>query len=309
MKFCIDKYPLGSIPNQQTAGRYISETLYGNLDILSKKIVDDMTFLGVCFSSTLEVGTGKSSFMQQIAEAWGELMKKNHNIDIPFTMNNIVFKPRDLIERSFKLPKYSVIILDEWEDAHYWSELGITLRQFFRKCRQLNLFMLVIIPNFFELSKTYAITRSIFAIDVHFAGDLERGHFKFYNFDKKKELYLKGKKEYNYYAVKPNFTGRFLKGYTVDEAEYRKRKLEDTEEVDSKNKKIGDPKEIIIKVFRQLRERMPYLKLEQWSVGFGVSERTLNKWNNKDYIENKESEGENPQKITSILSSDAMDDA
>jgi len=59
MKYCIDKYPMGSFPSQQTAGKYIDGYLYENLQPLAKKIVDDMTFLGIIYSSTLEVGTGK----------------------------------------------------------------------------------------------------------------------------------------------------------------------------------------------------------------------------------------------------------
>jgi len=70
------------------------------------------------------------------------------------------------------LPKYSCIVLDEWDEKTYFDKLALALRQFFRKCRQLNLFMIIIIPDFFQLPKGYAISRSVFAIDVKFSGDL-----------------------------------------------------------------------------------------------------------------------------------------
>lgn len=245
MKILQEKYPKGSYHQQKTDGKYIDGYLYQNLDLLASKIVDDMTFMAVCFSSTLEVGTGKSVLVSQIGEAWTHLMKKKHDIDVPFNSRNCVFKPEDLIERSFELPKYSFIWLDEWEDAHYWSKLGMTLRQFFRKCRQLNLFMMVIIPNFFELRPSYAISRSVFAIDVKFDENLDRGYFDFYNFRAKKDLYVKGKKTQNYKVQRADFSGRFVDGYGIPEPEYRRAKYLDM--VASEKKEVKKKTEIQVR--------------------------------------------------------------
>jgi len=281
MKYCIEKYPIGSIKGQRTPGRYMSEYLHNNLKILAESIVNDMTFLGILFSSTLEVGTGKSVLAQQIGEAWVEQVNKLHGLNLTFTTKNIVFRPKDLIERAFKLPQYSIIILDEWEDAHYWSELGMSLRQFFRKCRQLNLFMLIIIPNFFQLSPAYAISRSVFAIDVKFKekSNFERGTFDFYNFNKKKELYILGKRHYNYGAVSRNFPGTFLDGYTVGDKEYRDAKYQDMvrAEDDRKDKPV-DEKQVMRKVLGKLRKNMPYITLNQWAEGFGLGISTIKRW-------------------------------
>lgn len=270
---------MGSFPRQQTAGKYIDETLYENLKILAKNIVRDMTFLGVCYSSTLEVGTGKSVFTTQIGEAYTEMINQLHNLNLTFTEKNIVFRPKDLIERAFQLPKYSCIVLDEWEDYHFWSELGMSLRQFFRKCRQLNLFIIVIIPNFFQLPIAYAISRSVFAIDVKFVDEFERGYFSFYNFQRKKQLYLKGKKNFDYDCVKPNFIGRFTDGYGVPEKEYRKAKYRDMVEAEEKRgKKNPTEKQIKAMVCRQLKKNLPELTYEKLGVGFGVSKRTISRW-------------------------------
>ncbi len=279
MKYCIKKYPKGSFPKQQKAGRYIDETLYENLKIIAKKIVQDMTFLGVGFSSTLEVGTGKSVFFQTIGECYTEMVNKMHGLKVPFTADNIVFRPKALIETAFKVPKYSCIILDEWEDQHYWSELGMTLRQFFRKCRQLNLFILIIIPNFFQLPIGYAVSRSVFAIDVKFEGTFERGFFEFYNFKKKKELYLKGKKYYSYDVVKPNFIGRFTDGYAVGKKEYLAKKEKDLEDYeDEKSKKVLTEKDMEKQIFYKINNNLSEVTQKRLAEAFETTERTAKRW-------------------------------
>lgn len=282
VKYCIDKYPMGSFKKQKSPGKCMDGWLHKALDLYSRKIVDDMTFLGIIFSSTLEVGTGKSVLATQIGEAWTELVNKNHGLNIPFTINNIVWKPKDLIERAFNIPKYSCIILDEWEDASYWSELGMTLRQFFRKCRQLNLFMICIIPNWFQLPLPYAVSRSAFAIDVKFNNQLDRGFFDFYNFPAKKNLYILGKRTHNYGAWKRTFPGNFVDGYGVDEAEYRKKKYDDMVEYDKENPVKLTKSQIEgrmgIKYLQSYLKKYPKATLKECAEVFGVSTSTIVLW-------------------------------
>lgn len=278
MKILEQRYPLGSLKSQKTPGRYIDGMYYENLKTLAEVIADDMTFLAIVSSSTLEVGTGKSAFVQQSAEAWISLVNQLHKVNIPdLSMKNIVFKPKDLIERAFEIPKYSVIIVDEWDDAHYWSELGVSLRQFFRKCRQLNLFIFVIIPNFFQLPPSYAITRSVFFVDVRFEGKFERGYFRFFSFDKKKDLYIYGKKTQNYECVKPDFMGRFADGYAVDDATYRKAKLKDMLESEKEDKPI-DIRQVTISIFKKLRKNLPELTIDKLAGAFEIHRTTAFDW-------------------------------
>ncbi len=280
MKILKKRYPLGTIPKQQTDGRYINETLDQNIKLLAKNITKDMTYLGIITSSTLEVGTGKSVFTQQIAESYLEHVREMHDIDNRLTMNNLVFRPRDIIERSFKVPKYSVVICDEWEDMHYLSELGKSLRQFFRKCRQLNLFILVIIPNFFQLPMSYAISRSVFLIDVKFTGEFDRGYFSFYNFGKKKSLFIKGRKTQDYDCIKPNFTGRFVDGYVVDKEDYIAAKLKDLEDQEhQENKKEFNPRALTIDIYAKLKEKLRRkITNAELAEAFGITESTAYRW-------------------------------
>lgn len=282
MKILLDKYPYKSYKGQRSAGKFMDGYLHSNLEVLAKRIVDDMTFMSVIFSSTLEVGTGKSVLATQIGEAWTEIMKNMHNIDVPFTTKNIVWKPKDLIKRAFEVPKYSCIVLDEWEDQTYWSQLGVSLRQFFRKCRQLNLFMVVIIPNWFQLNLSYAISRSVFAIDVKFEKDFQRGYFSFYSFAAKRNLYIKGKKEHNYNVIRPTFNGQFVDGYGVDEQEYRTLKMKDMMEYDDEDSK--PPVEIKVKLFffEKLHKKLNWSSKE-WAEMLELTQRTINAWKMGDY--------------------------
>jgi hypothetical protein len=201
-------------------------------------------------------------------------------------VDNIVWKPRDLIERAFKVPKYSYILLDEWEDSTYWSELGITLRQFFRKCRQLNLFIMCIIPNWFQLPLSYAVSRSTFAIDVRFNDKLERGYFAFYNFPSKRMLYVLGKRAHYYGAAKPTFLGRFPDGYGVDEKEYRKRKYEDMikyeEDNPIKKTKTQIETELKVEILNNILKNNPEFSSTQIAKFFNASPNTIRRWKRGD---------------------------
>ena len=282
VKYCLKKYPMGSFKGQRSPGRYMDGYLYKNLEMLADKITKDMTFLGIIFSSTLEVGTGKSVFATQIGEAWTELINKKYKINLNFEVDNVVWRPKELMERAFQVPKYSYVLLDEWEDSHYWSELGITLRQFFRKCRQLNLFIMCIIPNWFQLPLNYAISRSIFAIDVRFNNNLDRGFFSFYNFPSKRILYIQGKKNHNYKISRPTFYGRFPDGYGVDELSYRKKKFEDMirseqEEPEKFNKQQIENR-LNIKILQNYLKIYPKSSLKECGDIFKVSKNAIMRW-------------------------------
>ena len=105
MKILENRYPLGSLKGQKTPGRYIDGTLHQNIKLLAKNIIKDMTYLGIISSSTLEVGTGKSVFVQQLAEAYLDEVNKQHNLRLKLTMDNVVLTPHQagISNRSLKL--------------------------------------------------------------------------------------------------------------------------------------------------------------------------------------------------------------
>jgi hypothetical protein len=138
--------------------------------------------------------------------------------------------------------------------------------------------MLAIIPNFFQLPQGYAISRSVFAIDVKFNENFDRGDYDFYNFKEKKLLYVKGKKFYDYNVVNPSFSGRFFDGYGVDESEYRRRKLEDMQKYDKEEKKVPTVTEICKELCNRMKNNDSKLTSKQLAFWFGVDRRTITRW-------------------------------
>lgn len=228
----------GAYPHQRGDGLYMDGVLVELAAIFARKIVDDNQFLGLCCSSTFGVRTGKSTLMQQFGKYYTYLINKTHGLDIPFDEKNIVFNTKDLERRAFQVKKHSCLILDEGEglDEHVMSKTIKDLQKFLRRSGQLNILILVIMPDFFSVPKFLAMSRSNFLIDVKFEGEFERGFFEYYNFTDKKKLYVKGKK-YSDYAVQ-NATlknGRFVPMYCVSEEKYRQMKLDDLNKRDTED--------------------------------------------------------------------------
>jgi len=160
-------------------------------------------------------------------------------VQIPFNVNeNFIFEGDKLIKQGNKLGKehpYSALVFDEagadLEGKKIMRASTQNVLDFFRECGQYNLLNILVLPDFFELPKGIAMTRSIFLIDVFYEANdeaiFERGKFNFYSRRSKKWLYLKGKRDLNYSIVKSDFGkryGKFFKFYPIDEEEYKKEK-------------------------------------------------------------------------------------
>lgn len=173
-----------------------------------------------------EEGVGKSVLGQQVAKT----------LDPEFNIDKIVFTADQFIQK-IKDPntkKGDCILLDEAFSAansrSALSEVNKSLIAVATEMRQKNLFIIIILPSFFDLDKYFAIWRSRVLIHVYFHtaenGD-EKRHYIIFPKDHKKTLYLTGKKEYNYSFPKSPFPAfRFPPVYTVDEEAYRKKKAE-----------------------------------------------------------------------------------
>jgi len=198
----------------------------------------------------------------------------------------MVFNSEDLEERSFELPKYSVIVLDESDDLkdHWAKDSTKHIRRYFRKCRQLNQILIIITPSFFELPRFYSLQRSHFLINVKFHDDFRRGIFEFFGGSKKKLLYLKGKKAWNYGIVKPNFTGAFSSSYVFfpnlkeEIEEYKKMKYKDMLD---REKKTVKPEKVMLQFKQDLFLKL-YNKLDftipELSKAFEIGTRTGDDW-------------------------------
>lgn len=299
MKFAETIFPKGTFKGQESNGAYIDETLAKNLDIIAKKIADDMTFLGIISGSDM-VGNGKSTILTQVGTYLTTKINELHKVDNTFTDKNLCLSSKELQDTSFKLPPFSIIGLDEGDDltTHGIKELAVRLKRYFRKCRQLNQILILILPSFFELPKFYALSRSHFLINVSFKGEFERGYFKFYGPKAKKMLYLMGKRDWNYESYRSDFKGRFFSSYCFfPDLEgcinrYKAKKYQDMIDDSQGNFEDRTPKEIIkqntVELFIKLTKNLPEITNKRLAEGFGISERTSSRWINNQKVVNME---------------------
>jgi len=285
MKYAENLFPYGSFKDQKTSGAYLDGYLAQNLDILARRVTDDLHFLGIVAGND-SVGNGKSTMATHVGSYLTWKINQIHNLDLTFTCNNMVFNSEDLEKRSIELPKYSVIVLDESDDLkeHWAKESTNHIKKYFRKCRQLNQILIIITPSFFELPRFYSLQRSHFLINVKFHDDFRRGIFDFYGSTKKKLLYLKGKRDWNYKANKPDFSGAFSSSYVFfpnlkKEIElYRKLKYEDMlrneeETLNPQEVLLRLKQDLFLKLYNNLEITIPKL-----AKAFVVSARTGDEW-------------------------------
>ena len=160
---------------------------------------------------------GKSVLAMQVACA----------LDPTMTMDRVTLCAKDFRAAIFNAKKYQCVILDEAMDIFYSKESQSWINKFFNKMLakigQKNLIVILVLPSFFELDKYPALHRSRVLLHVY-TRKKQRGFFGFYNYSKKLQLHITGKKFYDYKRTTPNFRGRFPNKYPLDETEYRKKK-------------------------------------------------------------------------------------
>ena len=184
-------------------------------------------------------GSGKSVLAQQVGYymAWkcGKTMSLNH----------IVFTPNQFLEAIDNAEKRECIIWDEaYQGSSKWrqmSKINQVIMSRLQKIRQKNLFIVIVLPYFFDLNSYLAVPRSWFLIHVEIKNQMEvteqeevnfdkpifvRGFFQFYSRARKKSLFFQGRREYNYDYVRGNFIGNFPQYYCVDEIAYKDKKLQ-----------------------------------------------------------------------------------
>jgi hypothetical protein len=166
-------------------------------------------------------GSGKSVLAQQLAK----------ELDPDFNINKIAFNADEfmMMIKSTERKKGDCIILDEaFLAANSRSSMSTINRAMVglaTEMRQLNLFVIIVLPSFFDLDKYFALWRTDILLHVYFNKQGKRGSYIAFNHEKKKMLYLKGKRFYNYGVVKSGLPPMYFPdGYAVDEDEYRLKK-------------------------------------------------------------------------------------
>lgn len=217
--------------------------LHSNLTIAKNVIKKDFDMV---FCVDGAEGTGKSVLTQQMAKF----------CDPEFDISRIVFTPAQFRKAIIESKKYQAIIYDEaytgLSSRATMSLINRTLVSMLAEIRQKNLFVFVVMPTFFDLDKYVALWRSRALIHVYLGDNFQRGYFKFFNADRKKSLYVTGKKFYNYFKPDANFKGRFPNHYTVDEKAYKKLKRDSLLDREKKQEDKAKREEIERELFERV---------------------------------------------------------
>lgn len=199
-------------------------------------------------------GAGKSTLTIQMALY----------CDSTFDVSRIVFTPNEFRKAVIGASKFQAIVYDEaytgLSSRSAMSMINRNLVSMLAETRQKNLFLFVVMPCFFDLDKYAALWRSRALIHVYTGNDFERGYFAFYNVDKKKLLYIMGKKFYDYSKPTPNFYGRFNGEMVIDDKEYRNKKKQSLTDRENKREEQARQKEIEDMLFQKVMEaeNMPH---------------------------------------------------
>jgi len=181
------------------------ERLSKNLDDIVKNQKNDWDFKELISGDGM-TRTGKSTFAFQCALYQDPKFADNWR-------TQVVFDGSKLIETAYKIPKGRVIVYDEAReglDSKKQMEKYVkNLLDFFSQCGNLNHIVIIVLPEYFELPKTVAITQSIFLINCYAMNGFDRGNFDFFNRRDKKYLYMRGKNFLDYKAQKRSFHGTF----------------------------------------------------------------------------------------------------
>ena len=148
-------------------------------------------------------------------------------VDPSFCIERICFSPDEFRKAILKAEKGQVVVFDEayrgLSSKGSLTEINRILEGLMMEMGQKNLCVFILLPTFFLLQKYVALFRAKGVFHV-FKYKGRKGFWRYYNSQKKKLLFLKGKKDYSYGYVKSGFKGRFYNFYPIDVVAYRLQK-------------------------------------------------------------------------------------
>jgi hypothetical protein len=254
--------------------------LLENLKLIRRMVHNDRDCVIIVSGDS---GAGKSVFAMQIAKY----------LDPTFNTDKVYFNGQKLITRlvSPDTKKYEAFIYDEAREGlsnrNSMSKMNKLITDCFAEIRQKNLFVLLLIPDYFDLDMNLAHHRSRYLFYVYEKpneklgerGDpLERGYFRFYSRRSKIRLYIKGKKFHDIDSEKADFHGRFSNIYVVDEENYRELKYNALRTNRNLDEYSHAPDERFRKFVVNLKSIRPDVTNIQLAKAAGVAESTVYGW-------------------------------
>ena len=167
-------------------------------------------------------GLGKTTMGNQIAIT----------LDKDFCLHKIFYNPQEFLTGLSNAKKGDCLMFDEAmliSSRSALSSINRMIVQAMSMIRSKNIYVIFCINSIFDLDKNLAISRADLLLHIYSESLIKRGNFCAFfkgkdGRDRIKELYLYGKKFYDYNKPKANFIGTFTKEFVVDEQEYEKQK-------------------------------------------------------------------------------------
>lgn len=252
---------------------YIDNNLKAELDSMQKLV--DHNWDAVGFLVGYE-GDGKTTLG----------MESCYYLDHNFSLDNVVFNSTQFEWAVDNLPNGSAILWDEADDlsSNWASEMMVAIKKKFKRIRSRNLKILLCTPTFHDINKYFAIVRTRFLIHVYAKG-LQRGHFRFFGRDRKKYLYVKGKKFMDLGAEMSDFYGKFVnypKQFPIDLELYENKKQEATDRLIEVEKPKEIRKEIYLSFSSWCKNEGIVLSRKVQGEIFNVNMRTLQRYDEED---------------------------
>ncbi len=250
---------------------YVPDTLAMNLQ-KSKNAVNFKGWDYVCIVSGIP-GVGKSTFAQVLAKFF----------DPNFESWQICFTADEFKQKTSAGKKGQAFVLDE-SFADLNSSLSrspefIALINHLQLIRQKNLFLILVLPDFFALAKNIALFRANHLF-VPYSVEYKHGDVAVFDREAKRQLYIKGKPFVDYQAVQPNFRCDFQGHWFCDVEDYKKRKDEhliEQAKVKEKGVKAGLQRDTLVYLLHKETDML----LREIATQVGVSEDVVKQWHMK----------------------------
>ncbi len=154
-------------------------------------------------------------------------------LDPNFGLKNIYYDPESFLKGLSESKPGDYFNFDEAmiiSSRSVMSTVNRMIIQAMSMIRSKKIYVTFCVNSIFDLDKNLVLSRADALMHVYGLGLVDRGRFAVYfkssgdQWDRLKDLYLKGKKFYSYYEPKPNYRCKFVKDFVVDEELYEAEK-------------------------------------------------------------------------------------